>query len=142
MNAALHVILMGMMGGCPISEADSFKISQLREVGDYNQVVKLLEPCAQLGNVKAEFSIGYYMLEWLEDPSAKSKARHQYADAIEWVYKAALSGSDQAVGLLHKAYRFGMFDLPRDQDKMQCWADVQSRRLRAESCEKPFYKKP
>ena len=119
---------------CPTSDSDSGVISKAWARGDYETIVAVLEPCAKSGDVMAEFSLGYYLVAWLEDTEPKDKPKHSYADGLSWISKAAQGKLPRAANLMYQVYKSGKYGVPKNEEASQCWLGVSQLRRDALDC--------
>lgn len=95
------------------------------EAGDYRLAVEIARPLAEKGDPEAIFTVGFVMLEWLQDPFPKEKPAHSADDAMCWIWKAAKLGLTQAASTLRVGYEWGRYSLPRNETLSLCWKAVE-----------------
>lgn len=102
--------------------------------GDYEKLIELAMPRARAGDAEFQFTVGFMLLEWLEDPKPKKPPKHSAHDALAWIYKAAKAGVPQAAATLRDGYEWGRFSLPKNEELEACWRKVEIDEQTADVC--------
>ncbi len=102
--------------------------------GDYGKLVELAMPRARAGDPEFQFTVGFMMLEWLEDPKPKEPPTHSARDALVWIYKAVEAGVPQAASTLRDGYEWGRFSLPKNEELEACWRKVEGEEQKPDAC--------
>lgn len=136
----------------PPASANSEAGSVAYDAGDYDKALRIWQPLAEKGDVRAQRGLGKMYekgrgvdrdfavaLKWYRPAAERGDAESQYrlavgyayglgikkdeAAAAAWLQKAAANGQKRAQKSLAKAYEDGLFGLPRDPAQAKYWYD-------------------
>jgi TPR repeat protein len=120
---------------CSGEEFES-RAEDLAESGDERAVIELARRCAELGFADSQFvlgtlyiadadAVGGYRL--FEDSDLEQKG-------LRWIRKSAYQGYEHAMEFLADAYKYGWFDLAKDERAEACWRKAIENKELIERC--------
>ncbi|GAA0711096.1 hypothetical protein GCM10009105_12780 [Dokdonella soli] len=89
---------------------------------------------ARAGDPEYQFTVGWVLLQWVEDPQPKAPPKIAAKEALGWIYKAAHAGVPQAISTLREGYEWGRFSLPKNVELTTCWRKVERGEQKAGTC--------